>query len=407
MSATVRPSPDGGLPRGAVAIGLTGGRALSFLGELRAMVGGADPSEVLDRTVEGAAAVLSADYVASWRYDARKGRISSEVDRGWPAAPSVACDAAAARSMLPRDSVTFEDASGRPEISIAGAAIASGAIVPVPGHGRRDGSLAVYSSARRAFTRDELLVLEIAAELLGASRLRVRAMRMEADLENAQRQASLGALISGAAHDFNNMVSVVLTGARLIVEDPADRLTVREAAEDMETAALHAAGLSRGLVDLSRPLRTSPEALEVTPIVREVAELLIPMLGVNVTLRLDVELTDERVVLPPGELERILANLVSNARDALPDGGAIEIRARADGEEVVVEVEDDGEGMEPEVLAKAKEPSFTTKRRGHGSGMGLAAVETMVSLAEGSFEVHSEPGRGTLAIVRLPVAAPE
>ena len=117
--------------------------------------------------------------------------------------------------------------------------------------------------------------------------------------------------------------------------------------------------------------------------------------------------------MPPGELDRVLVNLVANARDALPDGGRVEIRVRLETSGgvaapglVVVEVVDNGIGMSAEVLESVFEPSFTTKERGEGSGIGLPSAETIVRSAGGTIELDSELGGGTTARVRLPITRP-
>jgi len=116
------------------------------------------------------------------------------------------------------------------------------------------------------------------------------------------------------------------------------------------------------------------------------------------------------VLMPPGELDRVLVNLVANARDALPDGGRVEIRVRveeaaspAEPGWAVVEVVDNGIGMSPALLEHVLEPSFTTKEKGEGSGIGLPSAETIVRSAGGVLELDSEPGAGTTARVRLPI----
>ena len=103
-----------------------------------------------------------------------------------------------------------------------------------------------------------------------------------------------------------------------------------------------------------------------------------------------------------GQLLQVLMNLVLNARDALPEGGTIRVEATVQGDQVCLEVADDGVGMPPEVLARVFEPMFTTKPPGVGTGMGLAMVYSLVHSHGGHVEVHSEPGQGTTFAVRLP-----
>ena len=289
------------------------------------------------------------------------------------------------------------------------AGIHSGMVAPILGHGRSDGALAVYSRERRRFSPSELEALAAVAELISAARARVRLARVEGHLEVARRQASLGALITGVAHDFNNMLSVIIGYARLMEREIGQSELLAEGLAEISVAAGRAKHLSRGLVDLGRPTRTEPEVLDVGAIVTEVGELLHRTLGDTVELRIDPGPAGATVLMCQGELDRVLVNLVANARDALPDGGRVELRVRVAAAgttkpgQVAVEVIDNGIGMPAAVLKAVFEPSFTTKERGEGSGIGLPSAETIVRSAGGTIELDSELGVGTTARVRLPI----
>ena len=138
----------------------------------------------------------------------------------------------------------------------------SGVVAPIPGHGRSGGSIGVFSRERRQFSPAEVDAVAAVAELIGAARARVRLARVEGDLDIARRQASLGALISGVAHDFNNMLSVMLGYARLMEPEAQGSEILSEGVAEIEAAARRAMRLSRGLVDLGRPARTEPESLD-------------------------------------------------------------------------------------------------------------------------------------------------
>ena len=387
----------------------------------REAIAGRSPAELLELAVERLATCLGAELVASWRLDARSrprarsarcGRIELEAGCGWggeqPSVPIGSADAARALVDSPRIISADEgwDASGPFER----AGIRTGMVVPVLGHGRSDGGLAVYSRERRRFSPDELESLAAVAELISAARARVRLARIEGHLEVARRQASLGALISGVAHDFNNMLSVIIGYARLMERDIGGSELLAEGIAEISVAAARAKHMSRELVDLGRPTRTEPEVLDVGAIVAEVGELLFRTLGDTVELRINPGSGTPTVLMPPGELDRVLVNLVANARDALPDGGRVEIRVRveeaaspAEPGWAVVEVVDNGIGMSPALLEHVLEPSFTTKEKGEGSGIGLPSAETIVRSAGGVLELDSEPGAGTTARVRLPI----
>jgi two-component system cell cycle sensor histidine kinase/response regulator CckA len=148
----------------------------------------------------------------------------------------------------------------------------------------------------------------------------------------------------------------------------------------------------------------------VRPVVEEVIALMAGLVGKGVDLV--AEIADHAVVvMPPGELDRVLVNLIVNARDAVDGRGRIVVSVDVTphsrfgtAEAVVIEVRDDGVGMKPDILSRALEPSFTTKPAGEGSGIGLAAAATIVRGAGGEIELHSTPGVGTTVRVSLPVA---
>jgi len=383
----------------------------------REAIAGAGPAELLDFALQALAACLNAELTASWRIDARSGVIELESDHDWPAdgPRTLALDDPDSGLVLAEAPRAFAD-EDRPRRGgiLDQVGIRSGIVAPLTGHGRSAGALGVYSRELRRFSPAEVEAVVAVSELVGAIRARVRLERIEGDLDIARRQASLGALISGVAHDFNNMLSVMLGYARLMEKDAQATEILAEGVAEIEVAARRAMGLSRSLIDLGRPLQTEPEVLEVTAVLREVGDLLHRTLGETVELKLETESPGLRVVMPPGELDRVVVNLVANARDALPDGGSVTIRAYtgeaeeqsqdAERRTVVIEVSDNGTGMPPEVLEHVLEPSFTTKERGQGSGIGLSAADTILRAAGGTIELESELNRGTTARVTLPFA---
>ena len=305
------------------------------VGQLLVSVGreataGRSPADLLEFAVERLAATLGVEFVASWRLDARTGTIELEAGRGWGQAwPSLALGSGEGRRALVDSPLIIDEADSWERGSVFDrAGIHSGMVAPILGHGRSDGALAVYSRERRRFSPGELESLAAVAELISAARARVRLARVEGHLEVARRQASLGALITGVAHDFNNMLSVIIGYARLMEREIGHSELLAEGIAEISVAAGRAKHLSRGLVDLGRPSRTEPEVLDVGAIVTEVGELLHRTLGDTVELRIDPGPAGATVLMCQGELDRVLVNLVANARDALPDGGRVEIRVR-------------------------------------------------------------------------------
>jgi signal transduction histidine kinase/CheY-like chemotaxis protein len=229
-------------------------------------------------------------------------------------------------------------------------------------------------------------------------------------LRQAQKIEALGQLTGGVAHDFNNLLQVVSGGLQVLGRqtDPARRDRIFTA---MRQAVDRGASLCRQLLAFSRRQALKPEAVNLERLAGDMQELL------NRSLRGDIQIQTsfaERlwcVEVDPGELELVILNLALNARDAMPEGGSIEISARnvpalADhdlaGDFVCLDIADSGVGMSPDVLAHAFEPFFTTKEVGSGSGLGLAQAHGFAKASGGAVRIASSPGRGTLVSLFLP-----
>ena len=234
----------------------------------------------------------------------------------------------------------------------------------------------------------------------------------EAHLAELHKMEALGRLAAGVAHDFNNVLLVVLSCAHEIAADPAATPPIAATAAEISEAAERGSELARELLSFGRD---EPRATRVVD-VAEVAEALAPMLrkalGASHELALRCAPGTGRVLIDRAQLERVLLNLVLNARDAMPDGGTVAVdlsESPIDGGplHVLVEVSDTGVGMDAATRARVFEPFFTTKPRGEGAGIGMAVVYRVVERAGGFVHVESEPGRGTRIRVVLPrVAAP-
>ena len=229
-------------------------------------------------------------------------------------------------------------------------------------------------------------------------------------LRQAQKIEALGQLTGGVAHDFNNLLQVVSGGLQVLGRqtDPVRRERIFTA---MGQAVDRGASLCRQLLAFSRRQALKPEAVNLERLAGDMRELL------NRSLRGDIQIQTrfaERlwcVEVDPGELELVILNLALNARDAMPNGGTIDISAKnmpalADhdlvGDFVCLDIADSGIGMSPEVLAHAFEPFFTTKEVGSGSGLGLAQAHGFAKASGGAVRIASSPGRGTLVSLFLP-----
>jgi len=229
------------------------------------------------------------------------------------------------------------------------------------------------------------------------------------------RVALVGQLAGGIAHDFNNLLQVILTCGGMLEESTSS--TARDDAHEIVSAARSAADLTRQLLTFSRRELVAPDAIDVRQVVHSMEKMLFRTLGPQIELVTTVEAALPRVLMGASQLEQIIMNLVVNARDAMSSGGRIDLtvgttqldgtgpgrRTLAPGAYVKIEVSDAGAGMSPEVIARVFEPYFTTKSRGHGTGLGLATVHGIVQHAGGDIRVESRIGEGTTFRILLPV----
>jgi two-component system, cell cycle sensor histidine kinase and response regulator CckA len=238
---------------------------------------------------------------------------------------------------------------------------------------------------------------------------------LEARVARAERLETVGQLAGGIAHDFNNLLAVIANYAGFLAKtvEPGSR-----AAEDVEqilAASRGANELTRRLLLFSRRRAGNPEVIDLTTVVADTQQLLERALGEHIELRTEVEPGLWSVLADRSQLEQVLMNLAINARDAMPDGGALRIGARnvrlatgevqgIEGEAVEVVVADTGAGMPEAVLDRAFEPFFSTKPAAEGRGLGLATVYGIVRGAGGRVELRSRPGRGTTVTVHLPAS---
>jgi PAS domain S-box-containing protein len=241
-----------------------------------------------------------------------------------------------------------------------------------------------------------------------------RLERVQRQLAEAQKMDALGQLTGGVAHDFNNTLMVVSGNLHAIkaatrtvaATDPK----LQRAIAAIETATQRAANLTRQLLSFSRRQQLHPQVLDVRKAIDAVRDVLAFGLGGRINLTIEVAADAWPVKVDPTELETALVNLLVNARDALPDGGAIAITARntriddddMTGDFVALAVRDTGVGIPPDVVRKVFDPFFTTKPIGKGTGLGLSQVHGFASQAGGKAVLDSELGRGTQVTIYLP-----
>jgi two-component system cell cycle sensor histidine kinase/response regulator CckA len=243
-------------------------------------------------------------------------------------------------------------------------------------------------------------------------------VRLQRRLSEAEKMEAIGRLAGGVAHDFNNLLTVIGGYAEILLAQDGEREELQEIAR----AAHQASGLTRQLLAFSRRQVLHPRVLDLNEVVAAMEGMLRRIIGDDVTV--GVKLADglAPVEADQGQIERVIINLAANARDAMPDGGALTIEtanveldgarvaAHAEGEpgpHVMLSVTDTGVGMDEEVRRHLFEPFYTTKPAGDGTGLGLATVFGVVKQSGGSIYVYSEPGRGTTFKIYLPASGAE
>lgn len=226
----------------------------------------------------------------------------------------------------------------------------------------------------------------------------------EAHLHEVQRMQALGRLTTGVAHDFNNALTAILGGVQLVADGLPSQSDLQGTATRTLDAIEFAADLARQLLDFGRGDPRDLREVGLDDVIERFAHLLRTLLGDRRRLELRLGAGSARVRAAPTRLAQVVLNLVSNARDALPDEGVVTIETAELGERIVLRVTDDGVGIHPDVIVRIFEPLFTTKAVGQGCGLGLATVRHVVDELGGSIAVESEPGRGTTFELRFPRA---
>ncbi len=237
----------------------------------------------------------------------------------------------------------------------------------------------------------------------------------EAALLHAQKLDAIGQLTGGLAHDFNNLLQAVLASFDMIRRRGDDRAQLERLVAAGSEAARRGATLTAQLLAFSRKQKLDLVPVPAAPLVGGMRDLLARALGPKVELRLDLHEAAGAALADATQLELAVLNLAINARDAMPQGGALTVRVRdhhaalgpdmAAGRYVEIAVGDTGTGMPPEVAARAFEPFFTTKATGKGTGLGLSQVYGMARQSGGTARIESLPGVGTTVTIYLPVAA--
>jgi PAS domain S-box-containing protein len=243
--------------------------------------------------------------------------------------------------------------------------------------------------------------------------------RAQEQLRQAQKMETIGQLTGGVAHDFNNLLMAVMGNLELLRKRIPGDPRLHRLIEGALQGAERGASLTQRLLAFARQQDLKPEPADLGGLIRGMSDLLERSLGPRVALRLDIPDHLPPAHIDANQLELAILNLAINARDAMQDGGSIDIRVAAHrasgdaalkpGDYLKVSVIDTGSGMDAETLKKAIEPFFSTKPLGKGTGLGLSMVHGLTVQLGGTLELTSELGKGTTATLVLPVTtkAPE
>ena len=291
---------------------------------------------------------------------------------------------------------------------------------------------AMQSGARDWVLKDKLARLLPAVEReLGEAAARKRAAialrQNEEHLRQSQKMDAVGGLAAGVAHDFNNVLAVILGHADLLLGEPSLTNDMRESLGEIRGATVRAAELTQRLLAFGRQQVLQPRKTDLNQSVSGLDKMLRRLVGEDVDLVVGVAVDAALALVDPGQMEQVVLNLVTNAREAMPRGGKLTVQVSnvhvgeanvgeagagepsglMPGHHVLLAVTDTGVGMEPATKARIFEPFFTTKAAGRGTGLGLATVFGIVQQSGGTITTDSEPGRGTAFRVYLPQVDPE
>ena len=275
-----------------------------------------------------------------------------------------------------------------------------------------------------SWTKDgkPLMVMGTHQDITERKRAEVEKMRLEADLQQAQKMESVGRLAGGVAHDFNNILTVILGHVEMAIEQVEPSQEIHNDLKEIQKAAERSADLTRQLLAFARKQNISPKVLDLSQTVEGLFQMLRRLIGESISLAWRPNKELWQVQLDPSQIDQILVNLCANARDSISGVGTIELKVEnvhfdesycashagyTAGEFVRLTVKDSGSGMDRETLGHIFEPFFTTKGIGEGTGLGLATIYGIVKQNKGFIHVHSKLGEGTEFHIYLPRYAGE
>ncbi|GAB4459396.1 MAG: response regulator [Anaerolineae bacterium] len=409
-------------------------RELALLNRvIAASVTETEPEAILEKTCRELALAFDVPQAAAALLNAQKTEAVTVAEYLLPGRPSglgdiiPAADNPSFQYLLRyKTPLVVEDAQTDPRLAavhdlVQRRGIVSLLLVPLLIDGEVIGSLGLDAIEPRHFSAEEVNLAESVAKqvsgVLARLRLDQERQRLEAQYHQAQKMEAIGRLTGGVAHDFNNILTVILGNCSFILDDLEQGHPLRQDAEQIEKAAERAASLTRQLLAFSRRQVLQPSVLDLNHIVTNIEKMLRRLIGEDIDLVTVLEPQLGPIRADASQIEQVIVNLVVNARDAMPEGGKVTIetanvyldeeyiRRHIDivaGPYVMLAVSDTGLGMDAETQARIFEPFYTTKEMGEGTGLGLAMVYGVVNQSGGHIWVYSEVGHGTTFKVYLP-----
>ncbi len=246
--------------------------------------------------------------------------------------------------------------------------------------------------------------------------------QLEEELRQSHKMEAIGTIAGGVAHDFNNMLSIILGNTELAMDDVPEWNPARINLEEIKTASLRAKDVVRQLLSFSRKTDQEQKPVKINPVVTGVLKLLRSSIPSSIEIRSNIPNKSQTILADPTQINQVMINLCTNAAHAMEkDGGILEISLESvtlddsmdqfndlsSGRYVKLTVSDTGHGIDPEIKNRIFDPYFTTREVGKGSGMGLAVVQGIVMNHNGAITVDSEVGKGSTFKVFLPIVRKE
>ena len=241
--------------------------------------------------------------------------------------------------------------------------------------------------------------------------------QLEEQLFQSQKMEAIGRLAGGIAHDFNNLLTAIIGYTDIIARDTGVKEKHRSYVEEIKKSAERAATLTQQLLAFSRKQIMQPKVMNLNTMLKNTKNMLQRMIGEDIAFKLTLGDPIGMIKVDPGKIEQVVINLAVNARDAMPNGGSLEIatmntsmdssfcalhKGSHPGEYVLLSVHDTGKGIDEETMKHIFEPFFTTKEIGKGTGLGLATVYGIVRQSGGYIDIQSREGSGTTVAIYLP-----